>query len=111
LSRIERIQLFRYIHALQCPNLQTRVFVKTSPKRSCAVIENQRIGLVFAKTGSIISGTERRKKENELASTNFHSGVNINAGDSLARQHLPSDAEYMGLPLTGGSQRDVVYLC
>jgi hypothetical protein len=26
-------------------------------KRSCAVIENERFGLVFAKTGSIISGT------------------------------------------------------
>jgi hypothetical protein len=31
--------------------------VKTSPKRSCSVIENERFGLVFAKTGSIISGT------------------------------------------------------
>jgi hypothetical protein len=32
--------------------------VKTSPKRSCAVIENERFGLDFAKTGSIISGTD-----------------------------------------------------
>jgi hypothetical protein len=31
--------------------------VKTSPKRSYSVIENERIGLVFAKTVSIISGT------------------------------------------------------
>jgi hypothetical protein len=30
--------------------------VKTSPKRSYSVIENERIGLVFAKTVSIISG-------------------------------------------------------
>ena len=39
-----------------CPNLKTRVFVKTSSKRSYSVIENERIGLVFAKTVSIISG-------------------------------------------------------
>jgi hypothetical protein len=31
--------------------------VKTSPKRSYSVIENERFGLVFAKTGSMISGT------------------------------------------------------
>ncbi len=41
----------------QWPNLYTRVFVKTSPNRSYSVIENERFGLVFAKTGSIISGT------------------------------------------------------
>jgi hypothetical protein len=40
-----------------CSNLYTRVFVKTSPKRSYSVIENERFELVFAKTGSIISGT------------------------------------------------------
>jgi hypothetical protein len=32
--------------------------VKTSPKRSYSVIENERSWLVFAKTGSINSGTE-----------------------------------------------------
>jgi hypothetical protein len=32
--------------------------VKTSPKRSYSVIENERFGLVFAKTVSIISGTD-----------------------------------------------------
>jgi len=31
--------------------------VKTSPKRSNSVLENKRFRLVFAKTGSIISGT------------------------------------------------------
>jgi hypothetical protein len=31
--------------------------MKTSPKCSYSVIENERFGLVFAKTGSIISGT------------------------------------------------------
>ncbi len=30
---------------------------KTSPKRSYSVIENERFGLVYAKTVSIISGT------------------------------------------------------
>ncbi len=44
-------------NCLQCLNLQTRVFVKTSPKRSYSVIDNERFGLVFAKTVSIISGT------------------------------------------------------
>ncbi len=29
------------------------MFAKTSPKRSFAIIENERFGLVFAKTGSI----------------------------------------------------------
>ncbi len=32
-------------------------FAKASPKRSFSVIENERFGLVFAKTGSINSGT------------------------------------------------------
>jgi hypothetical protein len=31
--------------------------VKTNPKRSYTVIENERFGLVFAKTGSKLSGT------------------------------------------------------
>ena len=33
------------------------VFEKTSPKRSFSMTENDRFGLVFAKTGSINSGT------------------------------------------------------
>ncbi len=33
------------------------VFAKTNPKRSFSVIENERFGLVFAKTGSINAGT------------------------------------------------------
>jgi hypothetical protein len=32
------------------------VVTKTSPKRSFSVIENERYGLVFAKTGSVNSG-------------------------------------------------------
>ncbi len=40
------------------PELIDPVFTKTSPKCSFSVIQNERFGLVFAKTGSIISGTE-----------------------------------------------------
>ncbi len=40
--------------------------MKTSPKRSSSVIENERFGLVFAKTGSIISGTGFLLFYNEL---------------------------------------------
>ncbi len=40
------------------PEFIDTVFAKTSPKRSFSVIENERIGLVFAKTGYIISGTD-----------------------------------------------------
>jgi hypothetical protein len=39
------------------PEFIDPVFTKTRPKRSFSVIQNERFGLVFAKTGSIISGT------------------------------------------------------
>ncbi len=39
------------------PEFIDRVFVKTSPKHSYSALENERFGLVFAKTVSIISGT------------------------------------------------------
>ncbi len=39
------------------PEFIDPVFTKTSPKRSFSVIQNERFGLVFAKTGFIISGT------------------------------------------------------
>ncbi len=39
------------------PEFINPVFAKTSPKRSFSVIQNERFGLVFAKTRSIISGT------------------------------------------------------
>ena len=42
------------------PEFIDPVFVKTSPKRSFLVIENERFGLVFAKTGSINSDTGKR---------------------------------------------------
>jgi hypothetical protein len=41
------------------PEFIDPVFAKTSRKRSFSVIENERFRLVFAKTGSINSGTER----------------------------------------------------
>jgi hypothetical protein len=39
------------------PEFIDPVFMKTSPKRSFSVIQNERFGLVFAKNGSIILGT------------------------------------------------------
>ncbi len=41
--------------------------MKTSPKakRSYSVIENERFGLVFAKPGSIISGTGQKESDQE----------------------------------------------
>jgi hypothetical protein len=43
--------------SISVPEFIDAVFAKTSPKRSFSVIQNERFGLVFAKTGSIISGT------------------------------------------------------
>jgi hypothetical protein len=40
------------------PEFLDPVFVKTSPKCSFSVIENEHFGLVFVKTGSIILGTD-----------------------------------------------------
>jgi hypothetical protein len=40
----------------QVPEFIDLVFVKTSPKRSISMTENEHFGLVFAKTGSVISG-------------------------------------------------------
>ncbi len=40
------------------PEFIDQVFAKTSPKRSFSVIQNERFELVFAKTGSINSGTD-----------------------------------------------------
>ncbi len=39
------------------PEFIDQVFAKTSPKRLFSVTENERFGLVFAKIGSISSGT------------------------------------------------------
>ncbi len=43
------------------PEFIEPVFTKTSPKRSFSVIQNERFGLVFAKTGSIISGMGEKR--------------------------------------------------
>jgi hypothetical protein len=43
-------------HKRQVPEFIDPVFVKTRPKRSFSFIQNERFGLVFVKTGSIISG-------------------------------------------------------
>ncbi len=42
------------------PEFIDPVFGKTSPKCSFSVMQNERIGLVFPKTGSINSGTGDR---------------------------------------------------
>ncbi len=51
--------IFSIINVFSCPVSEFigPVFAKTSPKRSCSVIENYRFGLVFEKTGSINSDT------------------------------------------------------
>ncbi len=47
-------------------------FRENKPKRSYSVIENERFGLVFAKTVSIISGTDPSKDTfNEPASSSY----------------------------------------
>ncbi len=43
--------------SIAVPEFIDPAFAKTTPKRSFSVIHNERFGLVFAKTGSIISGT------------------------------------------------------
>ncbi len=51
-----------YPFRIPVPKFIDPVFVKTSPKRSFSVIQNERFGLVFVKTGSIISGTDLGSK-------------------------------------------------
>ena len=46
-------------HLYPMPEFIDPVFTKTSPIRSFSVIQNERFGLVFAKTGSIILGTSQ----------------------------------------------------
>jgi hypothetical protein len=45
-----------YPKTRQVPEFIDPVFAKTSPNRSFSVIENERFGLVFAKSGSLNSG-------------------------------------------------------
>jgi hypothetical protein len=51
------------------PEFIDPVFTKTSPKRSFSVIQNERFGLVFAKTGSIILGTAQIYWRNDAPGT------------------------------------------
>ncbi len=48
------------------PEIIGPVFAKTSPKRSFSMTKNERFGLVFLKTGSINSGTDKGKGYKEL---------------------------------------------
>ena len=70
------------------------VFAKTSPIRSFFMTKNERIGLVFAKTGSINSGTEHRAggggvsiREQRSRARSRRGGVSENwiAGSAAAR--------------------------
>ncbi len=49
------------------PEFIDPVFTKTSPKRSFTVVQNERFGLVFTKTGSMISGTEGIWNNNKIS--------------------------------------------
>jgi hypothetical protein len=51
-------ELGKMLDPYPVPEFIDPVFKKTSPKRSFSVIQNERFGLVFAKTGSIILGTD-----------------------------------------------------
>jgi hypothetical protein len=59
------------------PEFIDPVFTKTSPIRSFSVIQNERFGLVFAKTGSIISGTGFSSITSNSAPTWLIAEVNI----------------------------------
>jgi hypothetical protein len=66
-----------YDFAPAVPEFIDPVFAKTSPKRSFCMTENERIGLVFVKTGSINSGTSfgsenDRFHENKLKTLVFN---------------------------------------
>jgi hypothetical protein len=56
ISREDEITIFSQKY--QVPKFVDPVFTKTSPKRSFSVIQYERFGLVFAKTGSIILGMD-----------------------------------------------------
>ncbi len=45
------------------PEIIDPVFMKTSPKRSFSLIENERFSLGFAKTGAMNSGKGQNHKE------------------------------------------------
>ncbi len=49
------------------PEFIDPVLAKTSPKRSFSMTEKERFGLLFANTGSIISGTVGRIHERRIS--------------------------------------------
>jgi hypothetical protein len=53
----QNLRVAASLPATPVPEFIDSVFVKTSPNRSFSVSENERFGLVFAKSGSINSGT------------------------------------------------------
>jgi hypothetical protein len=59
LGRTEKTFPARLFNTL-VPEFINPVFAKTGLKCSFSVIDNERFGLVFAKTGSIISGTSKK---------------------------------------------------
>jgi hypothetical protein len=52
-----RLSIFPSPEVTAVPEFIDLVFAKTSPKRSFCMTENERIGLVFPKAGSLNSGT------------------------------------------------------
>jgi hypothetical protein len=61
-QRVGNPQMFvgnKQFHPLPVPEIIDLVFAKTSQNTRLLLSENERFGLVFVKTGSINSGTER----------------------------------------------------
>ncbi len=77
-------------------------FLETSSKRSFSVIENDRFGLVFRKTGSINSGTVDLNKQIEFLRVQY-----VNWGGISARERKnPSTGARGGGRMGGGGQRE-----
>jgi hypothetical protein len=62
---------------LPVPEFIDPVFAKISPKRSFLVIENERFGHVFAKTGSVNSGTDAELISFRLSYTHIGSFMSL----------------------------------
>ncbi len=65
--------------------------MKTSPKRSFSVIENERFGLIFAKTVSIISASEDVAQVSYVQPSSVESSIakrvhNISEGSNVAQR-------------------------
>jgi hypothetical protein len=66
------------------PEIIDPVFTRTEQKRSFSVIENERFGLVFTKTGSINSGTGINDTDGKFAAGVNYTGVKSAAGVKFA---------------------------